>query len=246
LIWSSRGQFVVLALLISSASTASAQGISLRWTNCMADGGTRNAEFACDTNSGQQVLVTSFVLAAPLHQAGSAWAAIDVIAPGATLPAWWNLRGCRGGSEQMNPGAVSPVHCTDPWPSSCADPGGIYSVLPGFPTANRMRILMRRMHCDVFPTLAAGTEYLGPPLSLSHIATVGSPSCADCSASVCIVLSWVQIDYGVIALTLTDPAVSPHGNIVTWQGAGVAPGGSCLATTPTRRTVWGAVKALYR
>jgi hypothetical protein len=47
-------------------------------------------------------------------------------------------------------------------------------------------------------------------------------------------------------LTLTLPAVPPDGNVATWQGVGLTPGGVCQAATPTRKTVWGAVKALYR
>jgi hypothetical protein len=47
-------------------------------------------------------------------------------------------------------------------------------------------------------------------------------------------------------VTLTDPAFPPDGNVVTWQGAGLGSGGVCQAATPTRRALWGSVKALYR
>jgi hypothetical protein len=87
----------LIALLILAATSANAQGINLRWGECVADGGMRNLAFACNTNSGVMTLATSLVLAAPLSEVSSVRATIDVIAADVTLPAWWNFRDCRSG-----------------------------------------------------------------------------------------------------------------------------------------------------
>ena len=232
--------------LVLAAAPACAQGISLRWGECVADGGVRNLAFACNTNTGVTTLVTSFVLAAPLSQVSGAVATIDVIAADLTLPAWWNFRDCRSGSEFMNPAALGPVSCANPWPPGSCIQGGVNSVAPGTPSANAERIVFTRLACSPRPDLAPGVEIVGPPLSINHNRTVGSPSCTGCITGVCILLNQVVVASPAATVTLTQPMIPADGNVITWQGAGPGPGGACLAATPTRRRLWGEVKALYR
>src|SRR5689334_5998786 len=106
-----RVTLLVLGALLLPAPPALANGISLRWTNCVAEGGTRNMAFACDTNSGSRAIVTSFVLAFPVAGSRSVSATLDVIAAGATLPAWWDFKVCRNGSMLFQSTAVGPVSC---------------------------------------------------------------------------------------------------------------------------------------
>ena len=234
------------ALLILAAASANAQGINLRWGECVADGGMRNLAFACNTNSGVVTVATSLVLAAPLSEVGSVRATIDVIAADVTLPAWWNFRDCRSGSAFIDQNAVGPISCANPWPPGFCIQGGINSISPGVPGANAERIVFTRIACTPRPSFAAGIEIIGPPLSINYNRTVGSPSCSGCAIGVCIRLNQLEIFTTTRTLTLTLPAVPPDGNVATWQGVGLTPGGVCQAATPTRKTVWGAVKALYR
>jgi hypothetical protein len=88
----------------------------------------------------------------------------------------------------------------------------------------------------------AGVEYVGPVVSMNFNRTVGSPSCDGCGTPVCLVLTHLVLG----TVDMTTPFAGADGNMVTWQGAGLTPGGVCQAATATRRTVWGAVKALYR
>jgi len=237
---------LLITLLLADRS-ASAQGIHLRWANCVADGGTRNTTFACDTNAGFRALVASFVLPAPLTQFSSLSGTIDVVAADAVLPAWWNFRDCRSGSLQYNPDAAGAAFCST-LTGVCNS--GISSIQPGVPNANMERIDFARVtpaNCFiVHPDLSAGTEYVAAVLSVNFNRTLGSPSCLGCDVGVCLTLTRVQVSGTSGSVELTLPAIPPDGNTVIWQGAGHTGGGMCLAATPTRRTVWGAVKALYR
>ena len=238
-----RVALLVLGALLLPAPPALADGISLRWTNCIAEGGTRNMAFACDTNSGSCTIVTSFVLAFPVAGTRSVGATLDVVAADVTLPAWWNFRTCRSGSMTFQSTAVGPVSCD--LAEGFFGGGSISSYLLGVNGPNTARL-----QCVTSSTghdLAAEHEYIGPVLSMSFGRTLGTP-CGGCDIGVCLVLSQLTIGTtpGGPELALTQPELPPDGHIATWQGAGPSPGGACLAATPTRRAVWGAVKALYR
>lgn len=64
-----RFAFLLAALLALGIAPAHAgQGVNLRWSNCLGDGGTFNRNFACDTNAGSHVLVGSFELGQDMLQ----------------------------------------------------------------------------------------------------------------------------------------------------------------------------------
>jgi hypothetical protein len=232
---------IVLWLLLLASEPATAQGIHLRWTNCAAGGGTSNKAFACDTNSGSHVLVTSFALAQPMTVTTIS-GIIDIVAADFVLPAWWEFRGCRSGSLLLDSSFV-PEDVCPLWNSGCTHlQGGINSYVVGAAGPNTARIDFTALSCGVARNLTAGAEYIGPVLAINSTRTVGSPSCAGCGTGVCLTLKQLQLGTTV----LSTPAIPPSGNIVTWQGGGPGPGGICQAVTPTRLSAWGAVKSLYR
>ena len=116
----------------------------LRWDNCLGDGGAYNKAFACDTNSGEDVLVASFRLGQTAVQVNGLEIAVDITVIGATLPSWWGYGtgACRQGS--LNASFTAPVTssaCVDAWTSRQAA-GGISYVYPysGYPpNAARLR-----------------------------------------------------------------------------------------------------------
>ena len=62
----SAGPLLALALV---APAHAAQGVNLSWSRCHGEaGGTQNRAFACDTNTGAEHLVASFVLPTDLPQ----------------------------------------------------------------------------------------------------------------------------------------------------------------------------------
>src|SRR5262245_40441184 len=80
-------------LLVLFASTASAGGLNLRWTECEGDGGVQNMVFACDSNTGVRSLACSFTLDSDMFAVLSNELVIDIATAGATLAPWWELRG---------------------------------------------------------------------------------------------------------------------------------------------------------
>jgi hypothetical protein len=145
------------------------------------------------------------------------------------------------------------VLCADAY-GICDTHVGISAILPGVPAVNGEWLEFSRTFCGtfpppiVYPNLASGVEYIGIPLTINFTRTLGSPSCAGCSTPVCVTLTQLQVAATTPAggVTLTNPDIPPDGNVVTWQGGGPGPGGICQAATPTRRAIWGSVKALYR
>jgi len=235
-----------LLLVVLCTAPARAAGISLRWTNCVDDAGTPNTAFACDTNTGSRSLVTSFVLASAFPGCRSVSGLLDVIPADLTLPAWWDFRNCRSGSLRQDRSTVGPVGCT--FAGGGCSSSGIRSIVLGAAGPNTERVDFVIGGCTVPGDLGAGPEYIGPVLAMNFARTVGTPSCGGCNIGVCLVLKQLTLATTATgpSLTLGDPGIPPGGNVATWQGVGLGPGGVCQGATPTRRTVWGEVKALYR
>jgi subtilisin family serine protease len=246
-----RWSIPLLLLLQLVARPASAQGINLRWGSCPADGGVRNTAFACNNNLGQRGFTCSFLLPDTVS-ARSVSGVIDVVAAGFTLPDWWNYRVCRSGSIAINSSAAGAVVCND-FMGSCSSDGDFTAILPGVPAANAERLEFTRLKCPTgspASLLSPGVEYLGPVMTINFNRTVSVPgsqtACAGCGTPVCLILTQLHVGPSAGGVTLTNPAIAPDGNVITWQGASLGPGGVCLGATPTKRTLWGEVKALYR
>jgi hypothetical protein len=80
-------------------------------------------------------------------------------------------------------------------------------------------------------------------VTLSNNKSVGTGSCAGCMDGACIVLNEMRL--GQPAPTPDVILTSGPQQYVTYRG-GAAPAYPCPQSTPTRRTSWGSVKALYR
>lgn len=244
----------ILALL--PALPAQAGAVNLRWSACWGDGGTVNRQFACDTNSGSDLLVGSFSVPAPVTGVLTTVARVNLAFAGTSVPDWWQFRGtgaCR--SSGIGLSATPPAGAT-----ACADwaDGGRDAVLvyrTGVFSANTAQL---EVTSPVVPgaafDLAPGHEYFAFTVILNHQKTVGAGPCAGCPLGACM---------GFMRVTLTrvspapDYLLSPSSSldqVVTWQGgAGIAipdflgAGFTyCPGATPTRSSTWGAVKSLYR
>lgn len=250
-----RGAALALLLLSSVPGAAlAAQGISLAWDHCLADGGIQNKVFACDTNSGENRLVGTFQLGSNMSNVVAAEIVLQLATAGVALPAWWdvyNAGSCR-------PTALSVNSSADPGDVSCPDwSGGQMFVGIGAycgsagtcvdhpALANQVRIKLVEAVAQQFATtLTGGQEYFAFNLVIQNAKTVGTGSCPGCLTPACIVLNSIDViaagDAGHRKLTT---ASSPGGNYVTWQGGG---GTNCPAATPARNSTWGSVKSLYR
>jgi len=261
-LWIARPTLVLasLCLILVPARARAVQGINLRWTQCLGDGGDPNRAFACNTNTGGWGMHGSFELGSDMPQVIGTEIYMKLAADGASLPAWWQFANgtCRQSALSMVflvP--ASDVACVD-WASGQSQGGiGAYctvtSLSCGSPPAGANVAFIKAVHAvrsELATDLTGGIEYYDFTLNISNAKTVGAGSCAGCSTPVCIVLNGIRVvDSGDLHSRFLNTPASPGSEYVTWQGGGSPEVGGvigCPAATPTRRSTWGAVKTLYR
>jgi len=245
-----------IVFIFHAAATAhAAQGVNLRWSSCLGDGGTYNRNFACDTNTGANVLVGSFELGSPLAQVNGNEMIIDLTFGSLGLPAWWAFTKagfCRQTSLALDT-ALPPaaLNCVD-WASGQSAGGiGDYRInLNGFGTAKIVMAIA--LPGAGLVDLEGGQEYFSFSLTIDNAKTVGGGSCGGCDIPVCLFLVRVTLTTPVeandlVIYTATN-GTAPASVFATWQGGATSPQhnfNACPLATPTRRESWGAVKALY-
>jgi hypothetical protein len=243
---------VFAALLALSAGSARAAGVNLGWNDCPAGGTyTLTRTFACNTNTGLNTLVGSFVAPAGVIQMSANEVVMDVQTGGATLAPWWTMAAgqCRAAASVAGDFNFvgGPFTCVDYWQAGAI--GSLsWSVLPN--TTNRCRIK------GVFALPAGDARITSVPVDLevysfkcniNNAKSTGLGACAGCNAEACIVLNEITINQPAPdppRTPITNPAASSH---VIWQAwTTLDPNNLCPAVTPTRNKTWGSIKALYR
>jgi hypothetical protein len=233
------------AMLVLGASVASAQGgLNLSWNDC-GTFGAATATFACNTNSGSNSLVASFIPPESLPEYLGLNSQIDIRTQG-DMPLWWQhgSTSCRGTTGlAVNFDFTSNSNCVDFFVGQAAG-GFVYERPLGPAPANeRGRI---RVTCavpfDNRGPIDAGTEYYAYRVNFLRAKTTGTGSCAGCSTPACLVLDNIQLfqppEQGNDPM-ITNPADRAH---VTWQSSDPL----CPASTPAANKTWGQVKSLYR
>lgn len=237
-------------LLTVTATVASAgSGTNLRWNVCFGDGGILNKSFACDSNSGQQQLVGSFVSGTSIPQSFENDFVVDLASGSPTFPAWWSFSvgSCRIGSLRGN--SLPGTNCLD-WSSGLSILTWGYQTGLRGPNTTRIRgggVVNRLDAADLLPA----QEYLVFTLIVDNRKTVGPGSCTGCQTGVCIVFNSLECMTNLPANNriITGPTNGTDSNYCTWQGGGspvVGTAAGCPAATPTKNATWGVVKALYR
>lgn len=233
------------ALVVLGASVASAAGINLSWTDC-GTFGAQNAVFACNSNSGSNSAVASFIAPTGINQFLGISAQIDITTDQAALPDWWKhgTGQCRGTTGlATNFDFTSNTNCVDFYVGSAAG-GFAYDV--GFGTPNRARL---RVQCAVPIDQAAAVSDVDETYAFKanflRAKTTGTGACTGCNFPACIVLNEIQLFQPPEAAN--DPVITNpiDRQFITWQNPLEGPPG-CPASTPTKSTTWGQVKSLYR
>lgn len=243
-----RAFLLVLPALLAVVGAAHAgAGVNLRWDRCLGDAGVLNKNFACNTNSGAEVLVCSFVLADDYGFVSDQEIQIDLVTQGTALPAWWAFRSagsCRQNALAMNlVNSPVAVNCTDWAEGGAVGTIGAYNIGARGPNSARITAVSA-VPPDALEDLFGNREYFSANLTISHIKTVGTGACVGCSAPACIVFSGEKLASKVDVnsrVLLTGPTNGTDSFFATWQG-GIFP---CPYPLPTKRSTWGAVKALY-
>ena len=249
------GLGVVAATLCVASSAFAAPGLSLSWSACNGEGtGSHDRTFACNANTGSNLLVVSFELPAPLNTVSGNEIIIDFLSQVNPLPLWWDFKNtgsCRTLSLTFNTVAdAANAVCVD-WAMGGSTGGvGAYttgtaasmgSIDPALTNQHRRATIALAVPPTALQDLVAGTEYFACNLAINNLKTVGT-TCTGCDQPICIVLNSVNCTTPVLANNVfIGNASTPGSNIVTWQGVGP----NCNAV-PTKNRTWGEVKALYR
>lgn len=248
---------LLLTAFCLSPLSAHAVGINLAWNDCPR-GPTAgyNRDFACNTNTGSQLLVVSFE-PPPSGLTGVTGmnAIIDVYSEACPVPDWWQFKyalTCRQNSMSVSASfAPTQTGCVDPWQGLGTGSLAAYftnAVLPSMPQ-NKSRILTSVTVSDPMGiTISSGLEYYAFNVVIANDRTVGPSACSGCSFGACIILGELLIttlDAGDILIF--NPLSS---NIATWQGGvfgcGSTDGGFPNCTVPVHNHTWGQIKTLYR
>jgi hypothetical protein len=229
---------MVGGLMLVAAGSAMA-GSDLGWVDCVAGGGTADRTVNC-TNTGTGTAYVSLNPSSSYPSVGATDVYIDV-APAATIGAWWNPTPTttRWGSSGTDP--VSGA-CTGWW--SAAPNGGITFQPPAAvpnTAANKMRL-------RITTVIAAGEEqpmdpgnqyFMGALLLKFNAGTLNN---AECVAGAAIGVA----DIVVLQPGQTDShegQVADTRNCVTFRNPATK---QCPGATPTEKSTWGSIKALYR
>jgi len=232
------------AMLLATATAASAAGVNLRWTACAGDGGVQNRAFACNSNLGSNVMVGSYVLDNDILHVNGNELVVDLATASASLPDWWRFTAA-GTCRQ----AALSIAAHDG--SACPDMFGLQASMNiaayqmGLHGANSGRILcVNAVQTSLIVDLFAAQEYGIAKWTIQNAKTVGTGACAGCLTPTCITFNSANIttEAGLSDTKLTSEA-SPGSNYITWQGGA---GTNCPAAVPTKNATWGSVKSLYR
>ena len=113
--WVAASIALLLAAIAGMPSRCGAAGIGLRWGSCE---GASNRNFACDPNTGSEVLVVSFSPATEIDALTGVAALGRIAAADGSVPPWWQMvnRGsCRYSSLSTSFVLDDQVECEDPW-----------------------------------------------------------------------------------------------------------------------------------
>jgi len=242
-------------LLLAAMSAAPAHALStlnLRWDACLGDGGVSNKSFACNTNTGVNVLVGSWVTPVDLFNVTGNQVVVDLGTFGPVLPAWWEFKNagtCRQGSLAVSAAAApTAVNCAD-WSSGLAI-GLLSSYIIGIKGPASARIIFATTAAIPIPDgIVAGQEYFSFQLNINHQKTVGPGACAGCDVTMCIALIAVNVTNADSRFDRQLRIGSGSGDtladsFVLWQP--VAGQTTCSRAVPVRNRTWGELKSLYR
>ena len=236
----------LLLLALTATVASAAAGVNLRWTSCFGDGGASVRTFACNSNSGSNVLAASFELPSDLPQGFAVQVKIDLATSGTSLSDWWkffNAGNCR--QTSLSAAAQDGTNCPD-WSLGLASVSiaGYNEGTVGGPNTADINIA-NAVSLDQVQDLVAGQEYGVVRLTISNAKTVGTGSCSGCTDAACVIVQSVDTfsaqDNGAVHILMDGPTNGTDSNYVTWQSATECPGGGA-----SQSVTWGRIRSVLR
>ena len=226
-------------LTVLGATAASAAGNNLSWNDCTASGAdVQNRTDTC-TNAGLRNLIASFVSPTAIGDLGGCQWGMDLQSNAATLDAWWkgDVNGVFANRWAYLPSNPSGALCeAEVWSSAA-----LINVPATFQQKTPGRIQINGSQAFIAPavgSVAPGPNYYNFTLQLKY--TSGTLNNAGCLSSACIVLNTCDLQSAVNHVLVEGPATQ---NFVTWR---LSAGVPCPQGTPTQKSTWGSIKAIYR
>ena len=214
----------LMLVAVAAAPALSAPGINVAWDQCHGDGGTLNRMFACNTNSGTERLVLSFVTDQRIENVSGMEMYLQLAADGPALPTWWSMKNpgtCRPSTPgfTVSPPNPSSTLCVD-WGGSFFGSAGIANYVigaagPNTATSVAVVAVPQGLGLSVDPA----TQYFTGSYLISHTKTVGTGSCSGCQVPVCILYSHMRlfVDGGASYYrSFTAPANGPNSQVASW------------------------------
>jgi hypothetical protein len=247
---------IALGLILAPMASYAAAGVGLRWDACFGDLGPINRDFACDRNTGVDVLVGSFAVYQDMPAVNGLLIALDIQSASAVLPAWWMFR--TAGACRSN--AVSFTTTPPDGMVACSDwsEGQAIGVLGTYTLDTRRSFSARliassAVHASLATALAPEQEYFAFTLRIQHSGTVGSGSCDGCCVPVGVFLSQIVVlaPEPQDQRALSGAMNGSDSDFATWQRYRYLyrympePAPPC-GPVPTRSHTWSELKALYR
>ena len=238
---------VFLALAFRSPAAGAEPAVHLAWDDCGAAGHLTRT-FACNTNSGAENLVVSFVPPAGVDVFTGIEVRLRFWPPAASLPPWWGLSagGCRSASLRAQPFAAAASPCVTPWTTNL-----FFTAALDLAT-QELRALVNLNQGEEH-SLDPAVHYYGVRLAINHAKSTGSGRCDGCSLPVGVYVSRFLLLIG--GGNPNYEYALPQVEYVNWQCDGspvVGEGSSVIGwsfpdcATPARGGTWGGIKALYR
>jgi len=199
-------------------------GLNLGWGDTPSRG-TSARVYACNSNSGADTLIVSFV--SPDRLSAFSGIEFSIVAQGQadSLPPWWRLAPTSQGACDRAIGttvdfAGGPFSCRDPWPSASASGAAVHLYPDSVP--NRARLIgTAAMPPTQSGQILPGIEYYAMKLVLDHQNTVGASACPGCEVPICLRLDYLVLRQanGLPSTTLRTASVA---RVAGWQGTGCA------------------------
>jgi hypothetical protein len=241
---------VLTVILSSSPRPGHAQvGVNLGWDACGPARVTAKS-FACDVNTGMDVLWISFSPPAGITKLVAILSRLELQSPGTLPPPWWQFDAGQCHATMgllLVPGTPGPPStCTSPW--GVEQVGGIVFPHPANPYPNRTPVaVVTAVETANASALTPGVEYHHAGIGVRHSHTTGAGACAGCNVGICIKLESVELDQDdgpgdPDTYRIQAPQTSPYAQ---WQPGGDPPA-NCLASVPALNRTWGSIKSLYR
>jgi hypothetical protein len=239
-----RRLLLCMMLMAVRSPIASGDALNIAWDTCLGDGGAGIKTSACVANTGTNLLALTYTPSVDIAGFVGLVGSVNIDTEG-PLPAWWG-NGCAGKTlaQVLGTNAANWTCTNDAYGWLGNALGGTSALRRGWNGSNTAQVEFAYANqIGGEPPMLAGEEWFVANVTISNTKSSGTGACGGCSVPVCVAFAKAIVDRVGFPLPKT---VTQGGQqwVVFWQDQSAR--WACFGTDPTRKSTWGAVKALYR